>query len=168
MRHAMRILVYPRDPAPKYLELRVPDHWHDSVEKGALGLWRRNGEGALHLTFSPHVVQPGLVPYLSEQVKLLLANAPAEWGLGTVFGDEVMLLRVPKAHAQPLLDNIGTPAPDVVLLVTAQAIGNGRFHKMCYIVHQESVVMASFLCDEHLRTGALDEAMRILSSIEIR
>ncbi len=164
----MRIVAYPRDPAPKYLELRVPDHWRDSAGGSELGLWPEKGETSLHLSFRPHLFRPGLLPYLMEEAKRLLTDAPAKWGLGSVFGHGAMFLRAPPGNELPPIDRTGVPSQDVVVLIKAQAVGNGRFHQMSYILHRESVVMATFLCDEHLWTSALDEAMQILSSIEIK
>jgi hypothetical protein len=37
----------------------------------------------------------------------------------------------------------GVPSPDVVFLIKVHAVGNGRFHQMSYILHRESVVLAS-------------------------
>src|SRR5215470_1550668 len=164
----MRIVAYPRDPAPQHLELQVPDHWHDSTDGSELGLWPEKGESSLFLSFRPHQFGERLMPYLMGEAKRVLSDAPAKLGLGPVFGHGAMFLRVPPGYELPPVDRTGVPWPDVVVLLKAQAIGNGRFHQLSYILHRKSVVMATFLCNEHLWARPLDEAMQILSSIEIK
>ena len=163
----MRIVAYPRDRATRHLELRVPDNWRDLADESALGLWPEEGKSSLHLSFRRHDFGPGLVPHLMGQADRLLADAAAKLGLGPVFGHGAMVLREPSGR-EPVIGPTGVPSPDVVFLIKVHAAGNGRFHQMSYILHQESVVLATFLCrDEHRWTGPLDDALRILSSIEI-